>query len=43
MIELIAFLCTADPECVAFNSEGELFHRGSTEIDPEIQLYLKSE
>ena len=31
----------ADPECVAFNSSGELFRKGEMIVDPESRLYQK--
>lgn len=34
-------MCKSDPDCVAFNSKGELFHKADTVEDPEIMLYMK--
>ena len=40
-IELLAYMCDVDPECVAFNSSGELFRKGEMIVDPESRLYQK--
>ena len=40
-VELLAFMCDADPECIAFNSNGELFRQGKVIVDPEMVLYQK--